>query len=239
MIALCAFFEPQGPTKSQGSALLRLPLSSDPLVRGKIPLTTALSEVGVQVRNGFVLFGIEVLLKDGKEPTVNLDLPSNSTLGNALEQIFRQLPDYSFQTVGHHLINIWPKGAGADPKNILNLRVERFEVVNEPPSSVLSMPQRFIPELYRVLTDTQVGRPSGTAGSIKRPVGGPRVTLHLRNVTVRQILNSVSEASEQSPVEFMPLGWVCSVQPDSTARGGVRSVWRIHWSVPSNWKQWQ
>ncbi len=228
----------QAPTRSQDSTLLKLPLSSEPLVRNRIPLTEALSEVGVQVREGWVLFGVEVRLKEGKEPIVSLHLPPNSTLGEALEQMFREAPDYKYEVAGAHLINIYPEGAKTNPENVLNIRVQRFDVVNEPPSSVLSAPQRFIPELNKRLTaPPRAGEPTGTAGPVMRPVGGPRVTLHLRNVTVRQILNSVSEATQHSPAGFRPLGWVYSFQPDPASPVGGTHAWTSHGSVPSNWKR--
>ena len=48
-------------------------------------------------------------------------------------------------------------------------------------------------------------RPKVEVGSVIAPSGVP-VTLHLQNVTVREILNAVSEATGGSPANLAPLG---------------------------------
>ncbi len=238
ILLLGSGLQAQAPTPSKDLTLLNLPLSSDPLVRNRIPLTEALSEVGVQVREGYVLFGIEVHLKEDKEPTVSMNLPADSTLGEALREILAQLPNYKYEIAGTRLINIYPEGAKTNPENVLNIRVQRFDVVNEPPATLLSTPQLFIAELNKRLTvPPRAGEPTGSIGPTMRPVGGTRVTLRLRNVTVRGILNSVSEETAQAPSEFRPLGWVYSFQPNPASPVGGTHAWTFHWSVPSNWKR--
>ncbi|MFQ5664111.1 MAG: hypothetical protein ACE5HL_09780 [Terriglobia bacterium] len=217
---------------------MNLPIFPVRLVRENIALTEALAEVGVRVREGYVLFGIEVHLKEGKEPTVRLELEPGSTLGDALRQIFRQLPNYRFEIAGERLINIYPVGAKEDPDDILNVHVARFDVVDEQPSSLLSRPKDFIPELKDRLTPERTGppRPSGYFGVV--PTGtGPTVTVHLRNVTVRQILNAVTEAMEEFPPDYMPVGWVYSFEGDPASPIGGEHSWMFHWSVPSSWKE--
>ncbi len=217
---------------------LALPIFPTPIVRKRIPLTKALSEVGVEIRHGYVSFGIEARLKDGEEPSVDLSIQPGSTVGDALHQILRQLPEYRFEVVSDHLIGIYPAGAKEDPNDLLNLHVSRFDVVSEDPGALLSRPQDFIPELKGRLTPRRAGgpQPGGTGGDELRGVG-PGITLHLRNVTVRDILNAVSEATEKFPPNLSPVGWVYSFQPDpNLPAGGVHS-WMFHWSAPSNWKE--
>jgi hypothetical protein len=213
---------------------LTLRLSHGPLVLQNVPLTRALREIGFQIERGYVLFGAEVQLQDGKEPNVTLDLPKGSSLQSALEQALRQIEGYKFKVEGEHLINIYPKDAESDPKDLLNTRVERFTVVDKPPSLLLATPQSYIPALHARLT--LAGQPSGTAGSVMGQVGEPRVSLELQNVTVRQILNAVTEATEQFPRKYFPLGWAYFFEPPSASSAEAKHYWRSLFSASSNWK---
>jgi hypothetical protein len=224
----------QAPSTPQDAELLALRLSSQPLVLENTPLTRALQGIGYQVREGYVLFGAEVRLEEGKEPTVSLNLPPACTLGEALTEVFRQVPNYEYKIVGPHLINVYPKGAESNPEDLLNLRVERFDVVDQLASFLVTVPMSFIPRLMGRLTPS--GQPGGVAGSVMSQVGEPTVTLHMRNATVREILNAVAQATEQFPPNYLPLGWVYSFQPDSTSAIGGLHSWKPLYSVPPNWK---
>lgn len=228
----------QTVTKAGQADLLQLPLFPVHLVRKDIPVTRGLEEVGIEVRNGYVVFGVELHLKGGKEPLVSLDLPPGSKLGDALRQILRQLPEYGYEVVGQHVVNVYAAKMKNDPRSVLNLRVERFDITNEQPSSVLSQPQLFIPELRQRLTPAMSGspRPTGTAGVIVRGTEPP-VSLHLRNVTLRQILSAISEATEGSPSNYSPLGWVYSFEPNPALPAGGKHSWMWLISVPHNWKE--
>lgn len=223
------------PDKADQARLLRLPLLPVQVTKEGIPLTRALSDLGIHVRNGYVLFGVEVHLIGGKEPTVNLRLEPGSNLGDSLLQIFNQLPAYRFQMVGEHLINVFPAAAKKDPHNVLNLLVDHFDVANQQPGSILSRPEDFIPELEQLLTlkrkRTGPPQPSGYGG-VRMLGTGPAVTLHLKNVTVRQVLNAVTEATENSPPNYSPLGWIYTFQRDPTSSIGAKHSWTVHWSVP-------
>ena len=97
-----------------------------------IPLTKALALVGLNTKGTYFLFGVEVILKEGKEPTVSLDLKEGSTVGTALDSIISQLPDYEYEVVDSHLINVFPQAAKRDLKDLLNIQVPRFDVVDQP-----------------------------------------------------------------------------------------------------------
>lgn len=56
-----------------------------------IPLGNALGQLGASVSDGYVLFGLEQRLVDGKEPTVNLNIKMETTLRVALGEILAQL----------------------------------------------------------------------------------------------------------------------------------------------------
>lgn len=217
--------------------LLNLPLFPVPVSFTKIPITKALAEVGIRLRNGYVLFGIEVYLENGSEPMVDVKLKPPASLGEALRQIFRQIPEYKFEVISDHLINVYPSLAKQDPFNVLNTRVQRFEVVDEQADGILYSPGDFIPELNeRLIPKRGPPQPSGYSGPGLRSIG-PGVTLHLENVTVRQVLNAVSEATTEFPANYSPLGWVYLFEPDPTSPVGGKHSWTVHWSAPSTWKE--
>lgn len=218
--------------KGYGRALLGLPLSPAPIMRRGITISRALRLVGFQLRDGYALFGVELRLSGGREPTVNLNLQPGSNLGDALGQILGQLPGYASEVVSLHLVNIYPTGARDDPGDLLNLRVTSFDGVMELPTDILSRPYDFIPALkarLKLPTEGYTGRGLITIA--------PRVTLHLTNATVREILNAVSEAAEQSIPKVFPPGWLCTIRagPGSPTRG-IYS-WRPLFSWPESWRK--
>lgn len=216
------------------SQLLRLPIFPAPIVLQGVALPTAVSEVGAQLRGGYVLFGIELHLKEGRPPIVNLNLRPGSTLGDALRQMFQQLPDYRFEVASAHLINIYPAGAKQDPSDLLNMRIARFDVVGQSAYTILSLPEHFIPELRTRLSPGATGE----VGTILSPVGTEtEITLRLRNATLREILNAASEATERFPPKYPPSGWVCSFTPDPALPAGGVYSWALVSSAPHDWKQ--
>jgi hypothetical protein len=216
---------------------LNLKLFPVPLQRRDLPLSRALSEVGVRLQGGYVLFGVDVELIRGSEPTINLDVPPGLTLGEALKQILEQVPGYEFHVVSSHIVNVCPQGSREDTHNLLNLRVERFDLDNEAPDDVLSRPADFIPALKAALTPPTEGRPVPRSWSGPGLTSiGPVIRLHLRDVTLREILNSVSDAMRDFPPELSPSGWVHRFEPDSQLPTGAKHSWGGLWTVPSDWK---
>lgn len=224
--------------KSPQPALLALPLFPVPSRPDKMPLTQALTEIGARVRGGYVLFGTEVALNEnGTQPSVRLDLPSGATLGDAVRHVLSQLEGYEFRIASNHIINIYPQSARKSRDNPLNVRVQRFNVAGAYPSDILSRPVSFIPELHAHLRPPpQSGQPSGSFGP-GISGGGPTISLNLNNVTVRDILNAVSHATEQFPPEYSPVGWVYSFRPDPKLPAGGEHSWTFHWSAPAGWKE--
>jgi hypothetical protein len=213
-----------------------------PLVRAAtsqaIPLRTALEELGSSVSGGYVLFGLEEQLSDGKEPVVNLNINGDSRLGTALRDVLAQLPTYEMEVISDHLINLRPKGDKRNPDNILNLRVASFDAVSKPAYAILDAPQEAIPELHAAL------RPKPEPGRQLIEIysgghhGGPPVTLHLKDVTVREILNATSVATEAHYGDHIlgqyPRGWVYSFNP-SPSPGSSKYSWRSLFSMPPEW----
>src|SRR5258707_14290562 len=106
------------------------------------------------------------------------------------------------------MINIYPVGAKRDSADLLNTPVPKFDAVNVDPAQVLTSPADFIPELaVRLRPKTSAGPlPSGSGGSVLRGLNIPTITVHMKETTVRQILNAASEAMEQFPPNHQPVG---------------------------------
>ncbi|HEV2247600.1 MAG TPA: hypothetical protein VGW37_13175 [Terriglobia bacterium] len=238
LLLLCCGVVSQGPATSETvePPLLHLRVPG-PIVRSKIPLTRALSEVATRLEGGYVLFGVQVRLTDGNEPSVNLDVPAETTLGAVLQDVLRQLPGYRLELVSQHLANIYPAGAKNDPNDALNLRIDRFDVSDRPPDVIMNLPAMFMPALAERLAQRKSGPPLPVEPPTEWLEGvGPKVTLHLHDLTVREILNRVSEASEELPAKYLPVGWVASLSPDPALATGWAYSFRLFTTVPSEWK---
>jgi len=218
----------QATEAGQAALNLRMPFS---MTREGMPLTKALLEVGHRALSNQLIFGIEVHLQDNREPTVDFRFDASSTLGDVLHQIVRQVPGYEFEAVSDRMINVYPRASKGNPDSLLNTRVERFDVVEEEPGNILLQPKEFIPELAERLAPKRFASgPGGIVGITVRGLGPVRINLHLEDVTVRQILNEASAATQRVTVPgYRPKGWVYSFQPDPASDlGGVHS-WSIHW----------
>lgn len=224
---------------NQGDSLLKLPLLPPVEEIRNLPLTSALSNLGSRAKGGYVLFGVEVLLRQGKEPTVSLPRESVGDLGTALREILRQLPSYEMQVVSTHLIEILPRRARTGSRDLLNDRVADFTVTDTPAAAILAHPARFIPQLQARLRAKQA---PGThrleiySGPYALPVS--RITLHMKDVTVREILDRVSEATEDLGADQDPLGWTYKMNSDDTP-GVPKHAWETLSGLPRDWREYR
>ena len=93
------------------------------------------------------------------------------------------------------------------------------------------MPELFVPGLRARLHPGELGY----AASILS--GGPRnLTLHLQNVTLREILNAASQATESFPADLSPSGWVYTFQPKPGLPAGGMHSWNTLLTAPRDWK---
>jgi hypothetical protein len=204
-----------------------------------LPLTDALASIGSRVEGGYGLFGVEVRLKEGKEPEVTLPRESGSNLGTALREVLAQIPDCDMQVIAPRLIEVLPRGAKDDPNDPLNIQVAGFSVTNKLATAILDGPDRLIPELQAALSAGQP-RPTNGIEVYSRPYTPPamRITLHLQGVTVRQSLDAVVLATEQILADDQPYGWVYLVNSDDTP-GLPKHTFKLHVSVPGNWRKYR
>lgn len=220
--------------------ILKVHLFPTPFKDEAICFTCALGEIGVRLQGGYVLFGVEMREKGGKEPTVDLNVAEGATLGEALLDVLRQMPGYKMQVISDHMIDIYPQGARDDPKDALNLHVKKFDFVDDRPSTLLGYPQAYIAELAKLLVQRSKGPPYPVEYPGFMLINGlePRATLQLQNVTVRQILNAASEAAQAFPADHPPLCWSSTFHADSAWAVGGTYSWRAFACVPRNWKDY-
>jgi hypothetical protein len=239
ILTLVIAVQAQKPENHDEQTVLSLALFPADIVRNHVPLTQALGVVGAYVQDGYVLFGLELHSKDGQEPIVSVDLPPESRFEDGLRQIMGQIPGYEYEVVSQHMINIYPVGAKNDSRDLLNIQVPKFDLVNVDPAQVLTNPTDFISELApRLRPKTSAGpQPSGYGGSVFRGFNDPTISLHMKDTTVRQILNATSEAMEQFPPDRQPIGWTYLFQPDPASPTGGKHSWAFLFSAPRNWKQ--
>lgn len=224
---------------SQEESLLKLPVSplSDE-IHG-LPLTSALENLGARMVGGYVMFGIEVLLKDGKEPVIFLPHEPASNLGSDLHDVLRQLPGYEMRFVPPRLFEILPLGSKKVPQDLLDVRVVNFSVTNKPATSIIAYPESFIPELEKIYSEEHPLPTNGIqafSGAFQIPA--LRVTMNLQNVTVRRILESVVTETEHIHADWQPSGWALLVNSDNTP-GVPKHAWRLLPSVPGDWRKYR
>lgn len=221
---------------NERAELLNLRLQPGPPSQEKIPLSDALGHLGGLVSGGYVLFGSEIILKDGKEPTVTLEIKPGADLGSALRGVLDQLDGYGMEVVSGHLVNIYPRRFRDDPADALSLRVPSFSVASKRAGAILAAPERFVPELKERLTPAlEPGMHRLELYVVALNQSGPLVTLQLQDVTVRQILNAVSKATEGYDPPDMPLGWAYLFEPDPSSNVPKHS-WKPLYSLPRDWR---
>lgn len=214
---------------------LDLSLFPAPIMRNNLALSQALGTIGAYVQGGYVLFGVELHTKDGNEPLVSVNLPPGRHLRDGLRQIMVQIPGYEYKLVSEHMINIYPSGGERDSKDLLNTLVPQFDAISVDPIQILISPSEYIPELEARLHPRTSAQPYGYGG-VRTRSNLPAVTLHLKNTTVREILNAASEAMEEFPPQYQPVGWAYLFQPDPSLPAGGKHLWMFIFSAPKNWK---
>ena len=152
----------------------------------KVPLTQALQWIGGSLDDDFICFGVEL---DPAEPMVNIDFPEGGTVARDLGLLFQQLPKYEYAAVSEHLISVHPRGAIANPSDVLNTVVKDFNVAGVRAGEIMAWPEIYISELQSPASKPRVVIAVGPMGV------GPPVTLHLQGLTVREVLNAVSPSA--------------------------------------------
>jgi hypothetical protein len=235
-LALAATTATAQPAASDKFGVMKRRIEA-PMVTGRRTFTQALGNGAIAMRSHFLTFGIELTVDDYPDgPMVISSQPRNGTVGEFLEDVFRQAPTYEYEVVSEHTVSVYPRGAKEDPNDILNLRIPRFDVDAQHAGTILGFPAIFIPELKARLFPPTPGQDQlFVFGGPVSP--GPKVTLHLHNVTIREILNAVTIATENPKGDGRddyPVSWKCRT---GTLTGEVKPRWGTFHSLPPNWRE--
>jgi hypothetical protein len=114
---------------------------------------------------------------------------------------------YTYEVINGRLIHVFPQNTKDDPENLLNVRVKSLNISDvEYDAFVRYLPLQ-IPELQN--ESLRRSRAGGVIGKILASVGVRKIHLHLKDVTVREILNEAARYTERySGQEFSPTGWI-------------------------------
>ena len=152
---------------------------------------------------------------------------SDGTLGGVVQRLCRADPRYECEVIGGLMIEVRPKGAAKDPKDLLNMKVQNYRIdANVTADQAIEQIAEDAPELREFLYHKveewvkKTGEhPAVFGNSMSGNIPPPRFTLELHNVTVRQILDAISLKgiemfkegpdfdSRGMPIKFAPVGW--------------------------------
>jgi hypothetical protein len=160
-----------------------------------------------------LLVGWEYIDREAVERPLSIQLPKCS-VREAVEALVRQLPAYCV-TFSPEIIQIYSPSARADPKNLLNLTVGDFHVVDE---SVPDIDFRLWGEIFTRLHPGK-GYGGHSVGGLLTPEG--KITINLRDAKVYEVLDAVVAAEKGS-------WWIVSVPAEQLSSLPSSGLWEIH-----------
>jgi hypothetical protein len=187
-------------------------------------LSGALDRIAFFASSDFVLIGAEVQTIDGREPLISVHIEGGRTVRQALMELTAKVPEYSFEAVAPHLVNVFPAAARNDPNDLLNLKAGDVRLRMVLLTNFLGNPARFIPELKMALSG---GHPGCAIGPGLADTG-PEVDIAIKGGTVREELNEVSEFSaslaEEGKAEAYGWAYLHELLPSPTHPA---NQWRV------------
>ncbi len=183
-----------------------------------------LSKLAVQLRTD-VLVGF--LKAEGNDQKIAVSV-DHGTIGDVLGRMCLQDTRYRIVAgTSPHIVNVLPQNPGSRGMELLRVRLTQFDMVTADwPQNLHMRVVEFSPELsaylrkwYR-LGSTQ--EPAGSPGAnMTGTVSPPRVEIHIKNATILEVMNAVSEwtlrlsssrdGSVQKGVTLWTFGWRCQI----------------------------
>ena len=172
---------------------------------------------------------------DGPDPKVTIST-QDVTLGEIINQMILQ--DNRYRVVTDQTLSvphIVPRDDDARSMQLLKLRIQRFDIVTDDwPNNLLMRIPEFSPEIATYLgnwyaRESRITKPLGSPGAnMTTDVPPPHVEIHLRDVTVMQVLDALADwnyglmagkkGTVPKGVTVWPLGWKCEVpEPDESS----------------------
>ncbi len=182
-----------------------------------------------------ILIGFEkVPHKDGPaENNISLQV-AGATVGEILKLLCRADPRYRYVVVKGSIINLFPGKAASDPYRLMDLKIQSFDFDGPAfPHFLIEKINDYAPELREFLwTKAQEwaarsGKSVGYPGVISTGnMPPPKITIRLRNVTVRNALNALSLYSltmfrQGELLGWSPTGWKYEFVIDPKAATGL------------------
>jgi hypothetical protein len=142
----------------------------------------------------------------------------SGTVGDVLDKLVQENPGYKIvKTSDPQIINIL-SDTRKESQNPLDLQIKQFDMAIDdwPQNWYMRLPE-FCPEVSRHLRQRYTGRiqSDGAGANLEGNVRPPHVEFHLRNVSVRDILNTLAKKSIElsrekdgiAPGTLFPVGW--------------------------------
>jgi hypothetical protein len=182
-----------------------------------------------------ILIGFETIKDHPKSQPVlirSLHL-RNHTVGQILQRLCGEDPRYAFEVMNDsRIVNVYLTNARSDPRNLLNVRVSRFDVDGHVhPQTLIRSIDRYAPELGDYLDQkrrehwARTGLPRAFPGSVlSGDAPAPKVSIHLRDLTIREILNAIVlyTSDHRHALGFsFPLSWKYEFVVDPAAPTGL------------------
>ncbi len=180
-----------------------------------------------------IVIGFErILHREGEEDKrISLEL-RNTTVGEILRRLCEADRRYEYEVVNGQVVEIRPKGAKNHPNDLLNIRIREYSVDrNQLPDGAIVLINQDAPELREFLRCKaaewirKTGKYPGYPGSnLSGNMPLPGFRMHLRNVTVREILDAIALYSVRLFKEgktYGPVGWEYDFVIDPDAPTGV------------------
>ena len=206
-------------------------------VAHKVPLTEALSEIGMRVQDGFVSFGVEIR---APEPVVELYVPEKASLKLVVRGLVSQVPGYTSAIVSDHLIDIYPASTESDQNHPLNLRVAKIHLGEISAMNLFANPGQYVPELKVWQQKDKSPQLCGNIGPGLNSMSSALIHLDLDDVTLKQVLDAAAIADSTlrdvaATRNQPPVGWVLRSNVDP-ATGKIQWDWSFSATVPRNWR---
>jgi hypothetical protein len=184
-----------------------------------------LSKLAVQIRP-VVLVGFLKAEGSGQKITVSVD---HATVGDVLRRMCLQDKRYRIVTgTSPHVVNILPQEPGSRGMELLRVRLAQFDMVTDDwPQNLHMRVVEFSPSLSAYLhkwyqLESPLKAPAGSPGAnMAGTVSPPRVEIHLKNASVLEVMNAVSEwtlrlssakdGSVPPDMTIWPVGWRCQI----------------------------
>jgi hypothetical protein len=184
-----------------------------------------------------ILIGFENVSRHaGDKRTMSLSF-ANATVGEILDGMCRSDKRYRYQTVDGLLVHVYPKDRQNDTFGLLGIRVKEFSVDDKIlPAAIIERIGELAPELASYLTEKQNeyfrqrGIVPSFPGVTMHGNMDPQVSLHLHDMTVREVLNATvlyslrlnqETAPDWAGTKIPPTSWMYEFVVDPAAPTGL------------------